>query len=88
MRRKLTAGNWKMNGTGASLAELAALAESHASTSTDILICPPSTLLSRAADTARAAPLPSAARTATQMPPAPIPAICRQPCSRTLAPPP
>ncbi|KIC20897.1 triose-phosphate isomerase [Leisingera sp. ANG-Vp] len=53
MRRKLAAGNWKMNGTGASLAELAALAESHAGPSADILICPPATLLSRAADTAK-----------------------------------
>ncbi|MEX0305351.1 MAG: triose-phosphate isomerase [Leisingera sp.] len=53
MRRKLAAGNWKMNGTGNSLAELAALAESHASPSADILICPPATLLSRAADTAK-----------------------------------
>ncbi len=53
MRRKLAAGNWKMNGTGASLAELAALAESHARPAADILICPPATLLSRAADTAK-----------------------------------
>lgn len=53
MRRKLAAGNWKMNGTGASLAELAALAESHARPAADILICPPATLLSRAADTAQ-----------------------------------
>ncbi|MEW2911669.1 triose-phosphate isomerase [Leisingera sp. JC11] len=53
MRRKLAAGNWKMNGTGENLAELAALAESHASPAADILICPPATLLSRAADTAR-----------------------------------
>ncbi|KIC19071.1 triose-phosphate isomerase [Leisingera sp. ANG-DT] len=52
MRRKLAAGNWKMNGTGENLAELAALAESHASPAADILICPPATLLSRAADTA------------------------------------
>ncbi|MCB4454538.1 triose-phosphate isomerase [Leisingera sp. McT4-56] len=53
MRRKLAAGNWKMNGTGASLAELAALAESHGAPAADILICPPATLLSRAADTAQ-----------------------------------
>lgn len=53
MRRKLAAGNWKMNGTGDSLAELAALAESHGAPAADILICPPATLLSRAADTAR-----------------------------------
>ena len=53
MRRKLAAGNWKMNGTSAALTELAALAESHASPAADILICPPATLLSRAADTAK-----------------------------------
>ncbi|WP_435660964.1 triose-phosphate isomerase [Leisingera caerulea] len=53
MRRKLAAGNWKMNGTGDSLGELAALAESHPGPAADILICPPATLLSRAADTAR-----------------------------------
>ncbi|MEL0435889.1 triose-phosphate isomerase [Phycobacter sp. K97] len=50
MRQKLAAGNWKMNGTGASLAELETLAEHHpAPEGTDILICPPATLLSRAA---------------------------------------
>ncbi len=53
MRRKLAAGNWKMNGTGAALAELAALAESHSAPAADILICPPATLLSRAAEAAR-----------------------------------
>ncbi|NSY37112.1 triose-phosphate isomerase [Leisingera sp. ANG59] len=53
MRRKLAAGNWKMNGTGENLAELAVLAESHGAPAADILICPPATLLSRAADTAR-----------------------------------
>lgn len=52
MRRKLAAGNWKMNGTGANLAELAAIAANHAAASVDILICPPATLLSRAADVA------------------------------------
>ncbi len=49
MRRKLAAGNWKMNGTGAALNELQALAVKHPSPSVDILICPPSTLLHRAA---------------------------------------
>lgn len=52
MRRKLAAGNWKMNGTGESLAELADLGERHPAAAVDILICPPATLLSRAADTA------------------------------------
>ncbi|WP_298932188.1 triose-phosphate isomerase [uncultured Ruegeria sp.] len=49
MRRKLAAGNWKMNGTSASLSELERLAALHPSPSLDILICPPATLLHRAA---------------------------------------
>ena len=57
MRRKLAAGNWKMNGTSASLSELAAIAASHADAAVDILICPPATLLSRAADVAGAVAL-------------------------------
>ena len=48
MRRKLAAGNWKMNGLGASLSELAAIA-STTTAQTDVLICPPATLISRAA---------------------------------------
>lgn len=49
MRRKLAAGNWKMNGTGDSLAMLASLAATHPDPRVDILICPPATLLARAA---------------------------------------
>ena len=49
MRRKLAAGNWKMNGTKASLAELDAVAKTHPDPSVDILICPPATLIDRAA---------------------------------------
>src|SRR5271156_6161056 len=49
--RQLIAGNWKMNGLGASLAEIEllrnALAEQPAQA--DILICPPATLIARAA---------------------------------------
>lgn len=51
MRRKLAAGNWKMNGGSAALGELMALAQVHSDPKCDILICPPATLLSRAADT-------------------------------------
>ncbi len=52
MRRKLAAGNWKMNGTAAALTELEALAALEVSDNTDVLICPPSTLISRAKDVA------------------------------------
>ncbi len=45
MRRKLAAGNWKMNGTGASLDELTTLARAHPTPTSDILICPPATLI-------------------------------------------
>lgn len=54
MRRKLAAGNWKMNGTSAALEELATLAQAHPAPGCDILICPPATLLHRAADTVAA----------------------------------
>ena len=45
MRRKLAAGNWKMNGTRASLSEARAIAESHPAPGADILLCLPSTLI-------------------------------------------
>jgi triosephosphate isomerase len=48
--RKLIAGNWKMNGTRASLAELDAIvAAAAANTGADVAICPPFTLISAAA---------------------------------------
>ncbi|MGR3715090.1 MAG: triose-phosphate isomerase [Shimia sp.] len=52
MRRKLAAGNWKMNGTAASLAELTAIAAAPAPSEASVLICPPATLLSRAVSAA------------------------------------
>ncbi|OIQ45136.1 MAG: triose-phosphate isomerase [Roseobacter sp. MedPE-SW] len=52
MRQKLAAGNWKMNGTGAALAELEALIQAQSAAKSEILICPPATLLSRAAEIA------------------------------------
>lgn len=51
MRRKLAAGNWKMNGTAAQLAELEAMKDAAETQTTDVLICPPATLISRAAST-------------------------------------
>jgi len=52
MARKLAAGNWKMNGAAASLAEIEALAKAHPDPTCDVLICPPATLLSRLSDRA------------------------------------
>ena len=47
--RKLAAGNWKMNGTLASLDEIDALALAHEDAGCDILICPPALLVQPAA---------------------------------------
>jgi triosephosphate isomerase (TIM) len=49
--RPLIAGNWKMNGLGAALGEIQALRDAFAANppNTDILVCPPATLISRAA---------------------------------------
>ncbi|HRO15185.1 MAG TPA: triose-phosphate isomerase, partial [Paracoccus sp. (in: a-proteobacteria)] len=43
--RKLAAGNWKMNGSLAALAEVDALAAACGETECEILICPPATLI-------------------------------------------
>lgn len=48
--QKLAAGNWKMNGLSDALREVEALAAAHPSAGCEILICPPSTLLSRMSD--------------------------------------
>lgn len=56
----LIAGNWKMNGTEASLSQLERLASllgEAGESLPDILICPPATLLSRAAATAQNTPI-------------------------------
>ncbi|MBY6161191.1 triose-phosphate isomerase [Mameliella alba] len=52
MRRKLAAGNWKMNGTRAALAELAAMAGA-AEGAAEVLICPPAPLIGAAAEAAK-----------------------------------
>lgn len=44
-RRKLAAGNWKMNGLKAALAEAKTLAADHPAPGCDVLLCPPATLL-------------------------------------------
>ena len=51
--RKLAAGNWKMNGTGASLSEVVALLMAHPAPGCDMLLCPPATLLAQMADVAK-----------------------------------
>jgi triosephosphate isomerase len=58
--RPLVAGNWKMNGTGASLNELRAIGHGFMTgldAETDALICPPATLLSRAAEMLKSTPV-------------------------------
>jgi triosephosphate isomerase len=50
MRRRLIAGNWKMNGDRESLAELDGIAAAaEAAPDVDVVICPPFTLIERAA---------------------------------------
>jgi triosephosphate isomerase len=53
MRRKMAAGNWKMNGTKAALSELTAVAEASSDLDVDVLVCPPAPLLSLAGDTSK-----------------------------------
>ena len=43
--RKLAAGNWKMNGLSAQMAEARALALAHRTPAVQVLLCPPATLL-------------------------------------------
>ena len=51
--KKLAAGNWKMNGTQASLAEVTALIGAHPAPACEMLLCPPATLIARMAETAK-----------------------------------
>lgn len=51
MRRKLAAGNWKMNGGKTLLAELQVLADSQKGEAPQIVVCPPHTLLAQASQT-------------------------------------
>ncbi|MCU0906458.1 MAG: triose-phosphate isomerase [Rhodobacteraceae bacterium] len=51
MRTRLAAGNWKMNGLGADLVEVASLADRPAGPA-QVLLCLPATLLARAATVA------------------------------------
>lgn len=49
--RPLVAGNWKMNGLAASLAEAETLAKGLSNEAADVLICPPATLIAKLAAT-------------------------------------
>ena len=53
--RPLVAGNWKMNGLGASAAELGKIVAGAGAIAgkTDLMVCPPATLLARFAEAAR-----------------------------------
>jgi triosephosphate isomerase len=56
--RKLVAGNWKMNGTRARLAELGGIASAaDAADNVDVAICPPFTLIDAARAAASALPI-------------------------------
>ena len=57
--RPLVAGNWKMNGLGASVAELEKMiaGSDRFSGKADLMICPPATLLARFADAAKGSPI-------------------------------
>ena len=50
--RKLAAGNWKMNGLSAQLAEVAALIAAQPQPRSEVLLCPPATLLAPMAQAA------------------------------------
>ncbi len=52
MRRKIAAGNWKMNGTSTALGELVALSKALPLNAPEVVICPPAPLLFRATEAA------------------------------------
>jgi triosephosphate isomerase len=51
--KKLAAGNWKMNGTMAALAEAQALVAAHPAPACEMLLCPPATLVAALASQAK-----------------------------------
>ncbi len=60
IRRPLVAGNWKMNGLAASLAEIAAIRDAvaaGAAAAAEIVLCPPATLLMAAAKLCEGSPI-------------------------------
>ncbi len=57
MPQKLAAGNWKMNGRAADLAEIAALLPVAEAAACEVLVCPPATLIDRMRSVVAGAPL-------------------------------
>lgn len=55
--KKLAAGNWKMNGTVAALAEVSALVAAHPAPACEMLLCPPATLMTAMAALAKGSAL-------------------------------
>lgn len=55
--KKLAAGNWKMNGSVAALAEVATLIAAHPAPSCEMLLCPPATLIAQMGAAAKASAL-------------------------------
>lgn len=55
--KKLAAGNWKMNGSAAALAEVKALTAAHPAPSCEMLLCPPATLIAQMVWHAQGSPL-------------------------------
>ncbi|MCU0827989.1 MAG: triose-phosphate isomerase [Tabrizicola sp.] len=55
--KKLAAGNWKMNGSMAALAEAQALVAAHPAPSCEMLLCPPATLIAALSAQAKGTPL-------------------------------
>jgi triosephosphate isomerase len=53
----LIAGNWKMNGLGASLAEARAIAEGAGTARSRVALCPPATLIARMAEALAGGPV-------------------------------
>ena len=86
LRRKLVAGNWKMNGSLAAARRARARSPTRRARAggVDVAICPPFTLIAPAVDPL-GRPRRSAPRTATRPRAAPIPAASPRRCSRRPA---
>ncbi len=66
--RRLAAGNWKMNGTKAALAEVSALLAGHPAPACEMLLCPPATLIDRMAEAVKGSALRVGAQDCHPMP--------------------